>query len=593
MADEAEPGAPLGVGGIVRVSVVVTLLAVVGLGLLERTGDAAPAGVGWFAWASEAPQVTLEGIEDGDVIGGPALSGRTAVLRTNEPGPLADAEIVLSGRRLEPDFDDRGRMAVPVADLDDGEHELTVDLEGSLVTPDLARRWTFALDTTPPELELEPLGLAVGDEPLEVSGRSEPEASVEVNGERADVSDDGAFGVEIDGSRADSVVARAADPVGNVATVETATAWVPSRSDVEQVNGLHVSFYGWASDQLREPILEMAEQGRITTVQLDLKDEGGHVGYDTDIPRANEIGANLSVFDLEEAVAELHARGVRVVGRIVAFADPVWAEHAWEHGDRDTVVQRPEGEMYVGRYAGFTSFAHDDVRQYNIDVAEEAVQAGVDDILWDYMRRPDGPREEYYFGGLEEGTTPEESIVAFLEEADDVISHYHAGHGASVYGISATRPTQIGQDIPAMAPHLDYVSPMVYYSHWGPGEYDVADPRTEPYAITHRSLLDFVEAVDGKRARVVPWLQDFQLGGPHGEPQVRDQLRAAGDAGIDEWLMWDASVRYTREAYDELPEAPESDDDVEAPGDGGVVDEDAAAEAADPDEGADGEPPDG
>jgi hypothetical protein len=227
--------------------------------------------------------------------------------------------------------------------------------------------------------------------------------------------------------------------------------------------------------------------------------------------------------------------------------------------------------MYIGKYAGFTSFAHERVRQYHYDLAEEALQAGVDDILWDYIRRPGGPEEEYYFGGLEEGVTPGESVASFLGEADEIVERYHGGHGASVFGIAATRPTQIAQDIPAMAEHLDYISPMVYYSHWGPGEYDVPDPNADPYAITHRSLLDFIESVEGTDTRVVPWLQDFRLGGPHGEHEVREQLRAAADAGIDEWIMWDPSVRYTRSAYDVLPDPPESDEEVDAPGDGGVI----------------------
>ena len=60
--------------------------------------------------------------------------------------------------------------------------------------------------------------------------------------------------------------------------------------------------------------------------------------------------------------------------------------------------------------------------------------------------------------------------------------------GASVFGVAATRPTEVAQDIPAMARYVDYVAPMVYPSHWGPGEYDVADPNGEP--VRDRPALD-------------------------------------------------------------------------------------------------------
>ena len=137
-----------------------------------------------------------------------------------------------------------------------------------------------------------------------------------------------------------------------------------------------------------------------------------------------------------------------------------------------------------------------------------------------------------------------------MAEADEALAPYQVEHGVSVYGIAATRPGQIAQDIAGMSEHVDYVAPMLYPSHWGPGEYGVADPNRQPYDIIYRSLAGFIDITEDKRARVVPWLQDFSLGVTYGEAEVRAQLDAARDAGIPEWIMWDAHVRYTRAAYD-------------------------------------------
>ena len=101
-----------------------------------------------------------------------------------------------------------------------------------------------------------------------------------------------------------------------------------------------------------------------------------------------------------------------------------------------------------------------------------------------------------------------------------------------------------------MARHLDYVAPMLYPSHWGPGEYDVADPNGSPYEIVRRSTVDFVRQVRGTGARVVPWLQDFSLGRDYGPAEVRAQIRGARDAGADEFLLWDPAVSYTSDALD-------------------------------------------
>jgi Putative glycosyl hydrolase domain/Polysaccharide deacetylase len=117
--------------------------------------------------------------------------------------------------------------------------------------------------------------------------------------------------------------------------------------------------------------------------------------------------------------------------------------------------------------------------------------------------------------------------------------------------VAATRPTEVAQNIPMMASHVDYISAMVYPSHWAPGEYGVADPNAQPYDIVQRSLEDFQRDVRGTGARLVPWLQDFTLGSPtYGPRQVEDEIKGARDAGVDEFLLWDPAVTYTTSALD-------------------------------------------
>lgn len=120
----------------------------------------------------------------------------------------------------------------------------------------------------------------------------------------------------------------ATDAAGNRASEKVRFAVVRSRAVVDQIRGVHVSLYGWASS-LRKPVLKMADRRQITTVQLDLKDESGVVGYDSKVPLAKRAGAVNPINDLPEAVDELH-----------------------------------------GGYGGFTNFSHPDVQQNNIDIAK-------------------------------------------------------------------------------------------------------------------------------------------------------------------------------------------------------------------------------
>src|SRR5439155_2500030 len=99
-------------------------------------------------------------------------------------------------------------------------------------------------------------------------------------------------------------------------------------------------------------------------VELDLKDEKGLIAFDPPLPLARRIGAALPIYDLEASVRELHSRGIRVIGRLVCFRDPVAAAAAWQAGRRAEVVQAPDGEPYAG-YDGFTNVASEAVRRYN------------------------------------------------------------------------------------------------------------------------------------------------------------------------------------------------------------------------------------
>jgi hypothetical protein len=129
-----------------------------------------------------------------------------------------------------------------------------------------------------------------------------------------------------------------------------------------------------------------------------------------------------------------------------------------------------------------------------------------------------------------------------------------------VYGVAADRPHEIAQDISGMAPYVDYVAPMVYPSHWGPGEYDVADPNKQPGLIVQRSLVLFQEEVEGTDAEVVPWLQDFPYPIKYTPAMVRDQVDMAAEIGVDQWLMWNAGVFYQDAAYDKITDADTIED---------------------------------
>ena len=65
-----------------------------------------------------------------------------------------------------------------------------------------------------------------------------------------------------------------------------------------------------------------------------------------------------------------------------------------------------------------------------------------------------------------------------------------------------------------------------------------------------------MKRVRGTGARVVNWIQDFSLGRDYGPREVRAQIDASRDAGVDEFILWDAAVTYTAGALDRSARVP-------------------------------------
>ena len=468
-------------------------------------------------------KVTIDGIEVLDAVR-PDADGTTLRI---QPAALAESEVVEHA-------------------LDEGEHVIELSV-GRLFLGDAQFRWTYVVDSIAPVIDLptslDPVAI---DAPVTVEGKVEEGVELFLDGEPVEERN-GTFSVEFATPPTGALPFEAVDEAGNRTT---ATVVVPVAYP-DDSKAAHVSTAAWANDGLRAGILDLIDRGLIDTVQLDLKDESGTIGYESQVPKAQEIGAVRADIDLAEAVRTLEDRGVRVVGRLVAFRDPVYAAAAWEAGDADQVLQTPSGGM-LATYGGFTNYAHPDVRQYNLDIALEAVELGVDDILWDYIRRPEGEPSSMVVPGLVGPSS--ESVASFLAETHEVLRQRGAYQGASVFGIAAAAGDSIAQDVPAMAAVVDYLAPMIYPSHWGPGMYRVDSPINQPYDITFKSLEDFQRVTAGTGVRLLPWLQDFTLYGvPYGPAEVKAQIDASAALGINGFFLWNPHVEYTADALTPIP----------------------------------------
>ena len=245
----------------------------------------------------------------------------------------------------------------------------------------------------------------------------------------------------------------------------------------------------------------------------------------------------------------MHAKSLYLIGRVVVFEDPHLARERPK-----LAVQSSAGGIWTNYGGlGWSNQYDERVWDYNVDIAEAAARAGFDEIMFDYVRFPsDGPIEQARWPGRV-NEKKGETIARFLAYARDRLEPLGVRISAAVFGLAATRDLGIGQRPRLLAPHLDVIYPMVYPSHYSPGEYDLPDPDGTPGATVTMALRDFKEVMRGADTLIVPWLQDFTMGRPYGLEQIQAQVTAARKLTKAGYLLWNAAGVYTPGALAPAP----------------------------------------
>jgi hypothetical protein len=529
-----------------------------GLLVIATVAVLSVAWLGHAAWKATRVHVGMSGFTDG----APITQEQADALNVKLVFPSEDqqtrATLTFDGRDIRDEVAaDGDTVTWTPPSLSEGVHHLKVKVPRA-VLPASSLAWTFTVDATAPSIDVPTFVMTDGiDAAAEATATVDPTATVTVDGKPVE-NKDGVVLLHYPKTPIGPIPIHAVDRAGN--ETDTSVLFRPAYAPgARGVHGVHVTAIAWGNDELRAGIVDLIDRGLVDTVELDLKDEAGVIGYNSNLERANEIGAVAPSYNLRDAVAYFESRGVHVVGRIVAFRDPILARAAWDAGLHDQVVQDPEGEPFTSSSYGdaaFVNYDDDAVRQYNIDIAKEAAAAGVDDILWDYVRRPEGDPSTMVVPGVTgTGKSTWQSIVEFLKLSQEELRPMGVYEGASVFGIAAVTPDSIGQRPAEMAKYLDYLAPMVYPSHFGDGLLGVRRPNAQPYDIVKASLAKFQAVTAGTGVAFVPWLQAFSLGIYYGPEEVTAQFQAAGELGIDDFLLWDPSVRYG-DIAPALPERP-------------------------------------
>ena len=311
-----------------------------------------------------------------------------------------------------------------------------------------------------------------------------------------------------------------------------------------EIRGVHVTMALASVPGKIDEYLSLTKHG-LNTPELDVKDENGEVGFrKPKVALAREVDAAKDYYDPVEVAEKAHAAGVYLIGRIVCFEDPTLTQGAPGYAIRTT----SGGVWTTVAGLGWANPYDKRVWDYNVQLGIAAAKAGFDEIQFDYVRFPtDGDLSAAVFPRKTKGSKTA-VITSFAKYAGERLKPLGVRVSADVFGLSATRNMGIGQRPKQLGQYLDTIYPMVYPSHFGPGEYNLPDPNAQPGRTVGLALRDFDRQLTGLDTRIVPWLQDFSLGRTYTLADVQDQIEAARDAGAEGYLLWNAAGLYTRGA---------------------------------------------
>ena len=362
----------------------------------------------------------------------------------------------------------------------------------------------------------------------------------------------------------------------------------------KSVKSIYMSACVVGTNDFRERLVRLIDETEVNAVVIDIKDYSGTISFDP-IREAWQpawAAAQCGARDMKNFLAYLHDKNIFVIGRITVFQDPFYAP---QHPE--LAVQRKDGTVWRDRKGlSFIDVAARPYWDHVVELSVDSYNIGFDELNFDYVRYPsDGNMQDIAFPismKSEYGSDKPANLEAFFQylnaRLDEeirfaLVRHENTGRASStpwtsadLFGMTTTNTDDlsIGQVQERAAPYFDFIAPMVYPSHYPKSYLGLGNPNDYPYKIvnyamsagvkrmvaTTTSVAGFAHervgtstpplyakpAFTGDRLRT--WIQDFDYGGDYDAADVRAQIQASYDAGVNSWMIWAPSNIYTQEA---------------------------------------------
>lgn len=331
-------------------------------------------------------------------------------------------------------------------------------------------------------------------------------------------------------------------------------AKVDPQVNAPKVKGVYVTAYSAGGSRMAQ-LLDLLDKTELNAMVIDIKDDAGYITYKTDNPDLIKKGnPQPFIHDINALMERLKEHQVYPIARVVVFKDTVLAKKRPDLSfvNKDgTVWKNGKGDSFVNPFSK-------EVWDYNVEIAKEAAKLGFKEIQFDYVRFPEGfEKRADSLKYIKNGKSRVDAVAEFVQYARKQLAPLGVRVSVDIFGYAASVPAAegIGQDFNKISENVDVISPMVYPSHYTQGWFGAKDPDKEPYKTIKGSMTDTFKKLtplEDQKPIVRPWIQDFTaswLGSGHyikyGKAQVDEQIRALKDMKIDEYLLWNATNRYS------------------------------------------------
>ncbi len=310
------------------------------------------------------------------------------------------------------------------------------------------------------------------------------------------------------------------------------------------VRGVYLNGYHMTNNSKLEIINNILDNTNVNSLVIDVKTDNGHILFDSVNELAVEMSNVRSKYNSERLNTLKDKNDLYLIGRVVVFQDPLFAKNY----PNEAVFDSYRNNIYSQDGQYFIDPGSEKARNYVINIAKEACELGFDEIQFDYIRYPDSNYKYMVFKDENTYDNRIKNINSFLMVAKKEINSLGCFVSADVFGFILTNKFDggIGQNLETIIENVDFLSPMVYPSHYSKGSFGYQNPNRNPYGVITSALDDALER-GVEEIKLRPFLQGFW----HSDAEVQENIRAAEDKSLD-WIIWNVSSSYNLGYFSKL-----------------------------------------